>query len=509
MSPPAARTRLAPLLALIVVPLLATPSGSISGAAAWNPPPLSLGVGLAVTGTDGDSILDERPAIIAFRGGLLVVWATTANDPSFGARELVGALVGTQDPPRFRTRVLPIAGAADGMLDTDPQLAVFDDQAVLVWSRQAGPADVDVVLATFDGARWSDPMDISGGDAGEDSQPAVAVFRDRLFIAWVSRDRDNGGGSDGEVLVRSSEDLVDWPSARALSDRNAAGVNADPSLAASDGILAAVWSTRENGTTPANGSDIVLRTLDHPTGTWAPAAGVGEPGGPEDEDGAPVVVVVDTAGAVEGAEVGIAWEAPGLPGLRDRQGFPAGRDLLFRWWNSSGQGPMVRVPGDNSTGTDRMAALAPYAGGLAIAWSTDDPAFKGLWDEDIVLRMVGPPPAGGAAPTLGPVIVVTQDDRSLGDGEARAGHDRLPVAAVAAGRLFLAWYTEDLVTGGGGEEGDIAVRSAADPALLPVDAERGTDLKGGRGLVLMLEIAIFTMAAGRRHGAGTRGRGRP
>jgi len=117
-----------------------------------------------------------------------------------------------------------------------PALAVFKDQLFMAWR---GDGDDNLWWATYDGnaeLKWSNQSPLR--DRGSALGPALGVFQDRLYMAWRGV---QDAGHDDDILYWAAYDPENpfrWTPQRPLGDRAS---QAEPALAAFQGQFFMAW----------------------------------------------------------------------------------------------------------------------------------------------------------------------------------------------------------------------------------------------------------------------------
>lgn len=178
-----------------------------------------------ITSTGGGT--SNGPALAAFRGAgdsetsLYMAWRGTDTDQTVWWSSFDGS------NPWLAQQ--PVAGAGTS---NDPAMAVFRDVLYLVWNGGAG--DSRIYWSTLDNAsgNWTPKKIVPARDGprppgvGTNESPAIAVFQDRLYMAWKGVGEDN--------IWWNYFDGASWSSQQILADR---GTASGPALAAYDPTL--------------------------------------------------------------------------------------------------------------------------------------------------------------------------------------------------------------------------------------------------------------------------------
>jgi hypothetical protein len=103
-------------------------------------------------------------------------------------------------------------------LGTGPSMIEFsppklDKRLFIAWTK-FDPADPDnravLIKSSSDGSDWSPAVEV-GGPAAVRTSPALAVFRDKLYIAWID-------AATRGIVIKSSPDGVAWSAAQTLNE---------------------------------------------------------------------------------------------------------------------------------------------------------------------------------------------------------------------------------------------------------------------------------------------------
>ena len=268
-------------------------------------------------------------------------------------------------PGWSKGQTVPDAGTTDS-----PALAVFQNRLYLAWK---GHSDQHVWWNSFDGGqRWAGQQQVP--DVGTTSAPALAVFQDRLYLAWK-------GSSDQHIWLNSSPDGSQWKGQQQVPD---VGTTDGPALTVFQNRLYLAWKGSSDQHVWLNSSS----------------------------DGS------QWAGQQQVPDVGTT-DSPALAVFKDRLYLAwKGSSDQHIWWNSSSDGShwagQQQVP---NAGTTDNPALAVFKDKLYLVWKGS--GDRHIWYADF---------DGSANPW---------------SGQARiAGFDTSNGPALAAGfpnKLFMIW----------------------------------------------------------------------
>lgn len=164
---------------------------------------------------------------------------------------------------------------------------VYDDQLFVAWTTtdvtMSAGEDADIVLRCFDGTAWSALLELTPEDNGLDYAPALGVYQDNLYVAWVTTDKNisTGPGNDDDIVIRRYDASMGaihspdaWSRVVELTPQDDGKWDGWPQLTAYHDGLFVAWQTwdlvRER--TTETGDDIVLRRFDGSRATWSKMA---------------------------------------------------------------------------------------------------------------------------------------------------------------------------------------------------------------------------------------------
>ena len=372
--------------------------------------------------------LDRDVTFAEHQGRLYAIWSSMTDGDTLLMSHYDDEK-GSWDRP---IEVLPM----DDVLDRHPTAVEYHGRLYVAWER--GREVMDIYYTSYNATEgsWLAPAKVFSGHDGDrdyDETPRLAVYKDRLFLAWATMNLDIGIDTDFNIVLceydgsfACGKDRAHVPS---LIDTPLNGPDVEPSLEVFDGLLWVAWATRDPVFSRGTDKDIVVRNFDG-TG-WSQ---VGEVTGPDvgvgnltPDDGRPFM-------KASGDMLFVAWEGTLVEDLKDSDiligHHKAGEPVTV--WSAPGT---VSRPGNRAW--DGSPAIALLEGTLYVAWSTKDPEVKGGGDQDIVMR-------GFDGEKWGDISEVTHEP-------ARAGHylgdeDMVPAIIVhgqnGLDRIFLAWQVQ-------------------------------------------------------------------
>ncbi len=142
----------------------------------------------------------------AIRFNDLIYFAFASDDPSYTNGTEHDIVLRTYDPDTGTWGPIIEVTPKDEYQDREPRLAVFQDRLVIAWRTndpgKAEGTDEDLVMRTYDGAAFSDIVPISPDEDGYmDAKLDMVVAQGRLAMTWQYNNRTNGA-SDWDVLFR-------------------------------------------------------------------------------------------------------------------------------------------------------------------------------------------------------------------------------------------------------------------------------------------------------------------
>lgn len=202
---------------------------------------------------------DNWPQAIPFAGELHVIWE---NDTSILHRAISPS--GNMGP------VLEIGTGMGADID------VSGDTMYAAWTTDYDPdtKDRSVHVRAFSGVWSDDVVSVNPNTGNLDYFPSLEGFENKLYIAWVTKDKTiSSGEGDDDIVIRyydpAGGELTDpgaWSAVTELSDPEE-DWDDWPVLHSRSGELVAVWQTWNHATNIGDdGDDLVMRVLEG--GSW-------------------------------------------------------------------------------------------------------------------------------------------------------------------------------------------------------------------------------------------------
>jgi hypothetical protein len=172
----------------------------------------------------------DAPALAVFRDKLVMAWTGVGGDDNLYWATYDGNadLKWSDQSPATASPGVKDRASVEG-----PSLAVFQDKLFMAWRGVSG--DQDLYWATYDGnpnLTWSKQNGL--GDRASFDVPALGVFQDQLFMAW----RGVEGDENLYWATYDDNDPRNWTDQRSLTDR---GSTEGPALVAFNNKLYMVW----------------------------------------------------------------------------------------------------------------------------------------------------------------------------------------------------------------------------------------------------------------------------
>lgn len=353
--------------------------------------------------------IDKGTATAVYHGRMYVAWETSERKKG-GTMIYVRSLKGTVWNP-----IEAVAGVEDGIVDTEPALAVAGDSLYLAW-QHAGSDDTDVMCRALTDDVWSDCGYISPqGNFGMDDAPSLTSFNGDIYAAWVTHSVVTGKDNDGDIALRRYTG-VDWESPPMIVNRIPAnGYDAQPKLAVYRDKLVVTWVTRDSKVTNGTDMDIVFREYDG--SNWGQFHEVTLPDGVYDDDTYPsVAVYLD--------KLYISWETPG--------GKIGDADIAVATWDGQQVGGRWTLNPPHNLAADEHPFAKAFGDRLFVVWNSNDPNYTSDGDDDIAIAYYDG--TQWSAPEE-----ATPND--MEDG--RAAIDRYPVLESFDGGLYAIWESDD------------------------------------------------------------------
>ncbi len=142
----------------------------------------------------------------AVRYGDKIYFVFASDDPSYTNGTEHDIVLRSLDPVTGEWGPFVEVTPYDEGQDRDPEVVVFDDRMVIAWRTndpdKAEGDDEDLVMRTYDGAAFSAIVPVSPpGDQWMDAAMDMTVMDDRVVMVWEHNNRTNGPG-DWDVMYR-------------------------------------------------------------------------------------------------------------------------------------------------------------------------------------------------------------------------------------------------------------------------------------------------------------------
>jgi hypothetical protein len=214
-----------------------------------------------------------------------------------------------------------------------PSLAVYQDRLYIAW-KGAGN-DQGIYWSSFDGRTWAPQRNIGGVGTGSSVGPSLAVHQNRLYIAWKGASNDTG-----IYWSMLNLDGTAWSTPQGGVQQNIPGVGSSvgPSLMDFQGRLYAAWKGAGDN-----------------TGIWWSMLNLDGKGWSTQQNIPGVGSSVGPSLAVYQNRLFAAWRGAG-----DNQGL---------WWSSfDGQSPWAPQQNISGVGSSVGPSLAVFQDKLYAAW---------------------------------------------------------------------------------------------------------------------------------------------
>jgi hypothetical protein len=208
-----------------------------------------------------DSGEDRDPLVTVFKDRLIIAWRT--NDPITAPGIDDDIVLRTYDGAAF-SDIVEVSAEGDGQMDTDIHMAVVGDSLALTWSwnnRTVRTDDFDVLYREWDGTSFTTPvLTVSVVPERVDRYPKVAEADGDPFVVWESRPGPGSIGSNTFVAarVRDSDDF----STLINVTRPDKPDNRQPDVVSVKGKAYILWESHDDSLTHGSDSDIVMCTYD-------------------------------------------------------------------------------------------------------------------------------------------------------------------------------------------------------------------------------------------------------
>jgi hypothetical protein len=158
---------------------------------------------------------DEDPRLVVYDNKMWCIWRTR-NPAITNGTDYDIVLWYTTDGINWTESKEMTDPVRNGNFDNKPELTVFDNKLYVVWRREQGQRwednpDGDIVSRHWDGNEWSVLQEVSPpdgeGTGRDDFYPNSAVFGNKMYTFWVTRNRGTGWteGTDADVVYRIME----------------------------------------------------------------------------------------------------------------------------------------------------------------------------------------------------------------------------------------------------------------------------------------------------------------
>lgn len=224
----------------------------------------------------GMRYMNDGPQLIVYLNGLFVFWRTT--DPTLSDiydTDDMDMVFRTFDGERW-SGVAELTPPSDTEIDWSLNLIEFDGRLFAFWDQDVDTSrdfTVDIFYRSFDGSRWSAPINIiPQPDRELDEIPRSAIYRnpvtgrDELWVTWI---RGNPSLHDLDIMARRY-DGSSWGTVMELTDPAHHNDNQGQVVLEYDHRLYVAWITGTNTSEETNSTiaiyntygDVVLRAYD-------------------------------------------------------------------------------------------------------------------------------------------------------------------------------------------------------------------------------------------------------
>ncbi len=211
--------------------------------------------------TPNDSGEDRDPIVTVFKDQLIIAWRT--NDPDKAAGVDDDIVLRTYDGAAF-SEIVEVSAEGDGQMDTDVHMAVVGGRLALTWSwnnRTVRTDDWDVLYREWDGTDFTTPvLTVSVAPERVDRYPKVAEVDGDPFVVWESRPGPLSIGSHTFVAARVRTDGAFSPLIEVT--RPDRPDNRQPDVVSVGGTAYILWESHDDSLTHGADSDIVMCTYD-------------------------------------------------------------------------------------------------------------------------------------------------------------------------------------------------------------------------------------------------------
>ena len=200
--------------------------------------------------TEASDGLNVNPRATTLQDEIILVWET--YDTTYAGSEGGSAVVATTFDGTAWSGTIFILGAQGG-LNIQPYPCSFENNVCVAWSSSSTALstgqDHDIVIRWYSGGIWSDNVtELTPDDTGDDMAPVILVHDGTLYLAWITDDTGISAGTDTDIVLRMF-DGAEWTQPVELSlddgERPDGGgmTYKEPSLAFYDGRLQVIWET--------------------------------------------------------------------------------------------------------------------------------------------------------------------------------------------------------------------------------------------------------------------------
>jgi hypothetical protein len=212
-----------------------------------------------VTPNDGGQ--DREPQAAVLDGRLVIAWRTNDDGKADGTDDDI--VLRTYDGAAF-SEIVEVTPDGDGAMDARLDMAVVGDRLVVVWewnNQAVRPSDWEVMYREWDGSGFtSDPVAIAPDPQRVSKLPRVAQVQGMPFVVWENRPRTGGPGAVGILGM-----VMDGPVPHMLVNVTRPGSGAEnlqPDVVATGDLAYVLWSSFDDALTHGSDSDIVMRSFD-------------------------------------------------------------------------------------------------------------------------------------------------------------------------------------------------------------------------------------------------------
>lgn len=359
--------------------------------------------------------LDKNIVTAEYDDKLYVLWETTERKK--GGSMIFVSSMRDESWGGIRT----VAGSEDGIIDTQPAVAVFDNGLYLAWQAAQGD-DTEIMCKVLELGDWTSCGEISGpDDYGLDTKPYLAVHKGRLWATWVTRSSVTGKDPGGGDIVARSFNGQDWSDEiHVVSPTPANGMDDQPRLISYNDKLVVAWQTRDDDISTGTDYDIVLREYDG--AGWGDIQEVTAPDGDQDDD-------TEVKMAVYNGLLYFVWQSGG-----DR---PFETDIHVASFDGKKVSTERNIVPEDNLAADEHPTLTVFEDKLYVAWNSNDADFTIGADDDIAMAYLD-----GDGWT-GPEEVTNDDMAGGGHGHSVAAQDKFPVMTSYGDGLYVLWEQDD------------------------------------------------------------------